>query len=130
MSRPSHLSFFSFITLSVCQSVLGVRNYFSICQSALLNHGIFYVFLSVLQVFFKEIFLNILETSTSSFQHKWMVMQALTRICSGVHIQCSLVMCHKFWLYLISKDVAFSIPCVPDETKPWLSPSAKQCWNP
>ena len=56
----------------------------------------FYVFLSVLQVFFKEIFLNILETSTSSFQHKWMVMQALTRICSGVHIQCNLVMCHKF----------------------------------
>lgn len=35
-----------------------------------------------LQVFFKEIFLNILETHTSSFQHKWMVMQALTRICS------------------------------------------------
>lgn len=35
-----------------------------------------------IEVFFKEIFLNILETSTSSFQHKWMVMQALTRICS------------------------------------------------
>ena len=40
--------------------------------------------LCVLQVFFKEIFLNILETSSSSFQHKWMVMQALTRICSGI----------------------------------------------
>ncbi|KAK3752750.1 hypothetical protein QZH41_018716 [Actinostola sp. cb2023] len=35
-----------------------------------------------IEVFFKEIFLNILETHTSSFQHKWMVMQALTRICS------------------------------------------------
>ncbi|XP_048583059.1 brefeldin A-inhibited guanine nucleotide-exchange protein 1 isoform X2 [Nematostella vectensis] len=35
-----------------------------------------------IEVFFKEIFLNILETSSSSFQHKWMVMQALTRICS------------------------------------------------
>ncbi|CAB3982629.1 brefeldin A-inhibited guanine nucleotide-exchange 1 isoform X1 [Paramuricea clavata] len=35
-----------------------------------------------IEVFFKDIFLNILETSTSSFQHKWMVMQTLTRICS------------------------------------------------
>lgn len=34
------------------------------------------------QVFFKEIFLNILETSSSSFEHKWMVIQALTRICA------------------------------------------------
>lgn len=34
-----------------------------------------------IEVFFKEIFLNILETSTSSFEHKWMVIQALTRIC-------------------------------------------------
>ncbi|XP_046858111.1 brefeldin A-inhibited guanine nucleotide-exchange protein 1-like isoform X10 [Xenia sp. Carnegie-2017] len=35
-----------------------------------------------IEVFFKDIFLNILETSTSSFQHKWMVMGTLTRICS------------------------------------------------
>ncbi|CAH0546224.1 unnamed protein product [Brassicogethes aeneus] len=35
-----------------------------------------------IEVFFKEIFLNILETSNSSFEHKWMVIQALTRICS------------------------------------------------
>ncbi|CAM1303762.1 ARFGEF1 (predicted) [Pycnogonum litorale] len=35
-----------------------------------------------IEVFFKEIFLNILETSSSSFQHKWMVIQALTRICA------------------------------------------------
>lgn len=34
------------------------------------------------QVFFKEIFLNILETSSSTFEHKWMVIQALTRICA------------------------------------------------
>ncbi|XP_075427392.1 brefeldin A-inhibited guanine nucleotide-exchange protein 2 [Ascaphus truei] len=34
------------------------------------------------EVFFKEIFLNILETSTSSFEHKWMVIQTLTRICA------------------------------------------------
>ncbi|RMB95932.1 hypothetical protein DUI87_28046 [Hirundo rustica rustica] len=33
-------------------------------------------------VFFKEIFLNILETSSSSFEHKWMVIQTLTRICA------------------------------------------------
>jgi len=31
-------------------------------------------------VFFKEIFLNILETSSSSFEHKWMVMQVNTNI--------------------------------------------------
>lgn len=35
------------------------------------------------QVFFREIFLTILETSTSSFEHKWMVIQTLTRICAG-----------------------------------------------
>jgi brefeldin A-inhibited guanine nucleotide-exchange protein len=35
-----------------------------------------------IEVFFKEIFLNILETMTSSFEHKWMVIQALTRICA------------------------------------------------
>ncbi|XP_011550396.3 brefeldin A-inhibited guanine nucleotide-exchange protein 1 [Plutella xylostella] len=34
-----------------------------------------------IEVFFKEIFMNILETSSSSFEHKWMVIQALTRIC-------------------------------------------------
>ncbi|KAM4622378.1 brefeldin A-inhibited guanine nucleotide-exchange protein 2 [Discoglossus pictus] len=34
------------------------------------------------EVFFKEIFLNILETSTSTFEHKWMVIQTLTRICA------------------------------------------------
>ncbi|XP_050430571.1 brefeldin A-inhibited guanine nucleotide-exchange protein 1 isoform X2 [Adelges cooleyi] len=35
-----------------------------------------------IEVFFKEIFLNILETSSSTFEHKWMVIQALTRICA------------------------------------------------
>eukprot|EP00123_Amoebidium_parasiticum_P018334 comp24173_c0_seq5/m.44182 comp24173_c0_seq5/g.44182 ORF comp24173_c0_seq5/g.44182 comp24173_c0_seq5/m.44182 type:complete len:1700 (-) comp24173_c0_seq5:573-5672(-) len=33
-----------------------------------------------IEVFFKDIFLPILETSASSFQHKWMVLQALSRI--------------------------------------------------
>ena len=36
---------------------------------------------SQVEIFFKEIFLNILETPSSSFQHKWLVIQALTRIC-------------------------------------------------
>uniref|UniRef100_A0A8C0B0I8 ADP ribosylation factor guanine nucleotide exchange factor 1 n=1 Tax=Buteo japonicus TaxID=224669 RepID=A0A8C0B0I8_9AVES len=31
---------------------------------------------------FRQIFLYILETSTSSFDHKWMVIQTLTRICA------------------------------------------------
>ncbi|KAJ8305728.1 hypothetical protein KUTeg_016273 [Tegillarca granosa] len=35
-----------------------------------------------IEVFFKEIFLYILETPSSSFEHKWMVIQALTRICA------------------------------------------------
>ncbi|XP_051886894.1 brefeldin A-inhibited guanine nucleotide-exchange protein 2-like [Pristis pectinata] len=35
-----------------------------------------------IEVFFKEIFLNILETSRSTFEHKWMVIQTLTRICA------------------------------------------------
>lgn len=35
-----------------------------------------------IEVFIKEIFLNILETPTSTFEHKWMVIQALTRICA------------------------------------------------
>lgn len=39
------------------------------------------------QVFFKEIFLYILEAPSSSFEHKWMVIQALTRICAGLSIR-------------------------------------------
>jgi len=39
-----------------------------------------------LQVFFREIFLNILETVSSPFEHKWMVMQALTKLCSGIYL--------------------------------------------
>lgn len=35
-----------------------------------------------IEVFFKEIFLYILEAPSSSFEHKWMVIQALTRICA------------------------------------------------
>lgn len=39
-----------------------------------------------IEVFFKEIFLNILEASSSSFEHKWMVIQALTIICADAQI--------------------------------------------
>ncbi|CAI8011228.1 Brefeldin A-inhibited guanine nucleotide-exchange protein 2 [Geodia barretti] len=35
-----------------------------------------------IEVFFKEIFLNILESATSSFQHKWLVLEALGRVCN------------------------------------------------
>ncbi|XP_077259680.1 brefeldin A-inhibited guanine nucleotide-exchange protein 2-like isoform X1 [Temnothorax americanus] len=35
-----------------------------------------------IEVFFKEIFMNILKTCSSSFEHKWMVIHALTRICA------------------------------------------------
>ncbi|XP_065194608.1 brefeldin A-inhibited guanine nucleotide-exchange protein 1-like isoform X3 [Sycon ciliatum] len=33
-----------------------------------------------IEVFFKEVFLNILQSANSSYHHKWLVMQALTRI--------------------------------------------------
>ena len=46
-------------------------------------YNIFHYLTSLLQVFFKEIFLYILESPSSSFEHKWMVIQALTRICAG-----------------------------------------------
>ncbi|XP_039270898.2 brefeldin A-inhibited guanine nucleotide-exchange protein 1-like [Styela clava] len=39
-----------------------------------------------IQVFFKEIFLNILETNSSSFDHKWMVLQTLGKICEDAQI--------------------------------------------
>lgn len=53
-----------------------------------------------LEVFFREIFLTILETSTSSFEHKWMVIQTLTRICAGTtHL--------KFELLLLSLNILF-----------------------
>lgn len=59
--------------------------YYKICWCSLLRVTLtFYLLLSTtLQVFFREIFLTILETSTSSFEHKWMVIQTLTRICAG-----------------------------------------------
>ena len=51
---------------------------------------------SLTQVFFKEIFLNILESATSSFQHKWLVLEALTRVCNGKTL--SLTSYHLFSL--------------------------------
>jgi brefeldin A-inhibited guanine nucleotide-exchange protein len=38
------------------------------------------------QVFFRDILLNVLESSTSAFEHKWLVVQALTRICSDAQV--------------------------------------------
>lgn len=35
-----------------------------------------------IEVFFKEILLSMLEISTSSFQHKWLVLVCLTKLCS------------------------------------------------
>ena len=36
-----------------------------------------------IEVFFREIILFLLETSTSSFEHKWLCIQALTQICAN-----------------------------------------------
>lgn len=62
------------------------------------------------QVFFKEIFLYILETSTSSYEHKWMVIQTLTRICAGLcsfksAVQCNLIVTISFCLSTIVHDL-------------------------
>ena len=46
------------------------------------------------QVFLKEIFLHILETSSSSYQHKWLVLQTLNRICSGTDAHTHCMLCH------------------------------------
>lgn len=64
--------------------------------------------LTLFQVFFKEIFLNILETTSSSFEHKWIVIQALTRICADaqsvvdmyVNYDCDLAAANLFERYL------------------------------
>jgi len=72
--------------LCVALSKNGVSN---ICEVFELSLAIFLSLLmkfkthlkSQVEIFFKEIFLNILETPSSSFQHKWLVIQALTRIC-------------------------------------------------
>ena len=72
--------------LCVALSKNGVSN---VCEVFELSLAIFLSLLmkfkthlkSQVEIFFKEIFLNILETSSSSFQHKWLVIQALTRIC-------------------------------------------------
>ena len=34
------------------------------------------------QVFFKEIILSIMESSSSSYQHKWIILDTALRICS------------------------------------------------
>jgi len=52
--------------------------------------------------------LYILESPTSSFEHKWMVIQALTRICAG---KLSLVIATTLWHLLKAKCMAF---CVTD----------------
>jgi len=56
-----------------------------------------------MQVFFKEIFLYILESPTSSFEHKWMVIQALTRICAGNFLLLAL------WYLLKVQCMVFSV---------------------
>lgn len=36
-----------------------------------------------IEVFFREIILFLLETPTSSFEHKWLCVQALTHVCAN-----------------------------------------------
>lgn len=74
-----------------CSQILGTRFSKQVFRREIVNCDNCAFFSQVLncdncaffsQVFFKEIFLYILETPSSSFEHKWMVIQALTRICA------------------------------------------------
>lgn len=57
-----------------------------------------------MEVFFKDIFLPVLATSASSFQHKWLVVQAISRICADpqtlvdlyVNYDCDLTLSNVF----------------------------------
>ena len=45
--------------------------------------GLFKIYLKAqIEVFFKEIIFKILESHTSSYEHKWIVLNTLTKICS------------------------------------------------
>lgn len=73
--------------LCVALSKNGVSNILEIFQLSLdifhclLQH--FKVHLKMqIEVFIKEIFLTILESPTSAFEHKWLVLQILTKICA------------------------------------------------
>lgn len=73
--------------LCVALSKNGVSNILEIFQLSLdifhclLQH--FKVHLKMqIEVFIKEIFLTILESPTSAFEHKWLVLQVLTKICA------------------------------------------------
>ena len=45
--------------------------------------GLFKIYLKAqIEVFFKEIIFNILDSHTSSYEHKWIVLHTLTKICS------------------------------------------------
>ncbi|KAF4523943.1 hypothetical protein B566_EDAN013698 [Ephemera danica] len=84
-------------------------------------------------VFFKEIFLNILETSSSSFEHKWMVLQALTRICADaqsvvdiyVNYDCDLAAANVFerrvWTRVPLRMMAVPLPGSPTSHRRMLS---------
>lgn len=79
--------------IEVCSLIFIDNKHFNTCTlfswlqcSILMTLPIFFfsILNPIFQVFFKEIFLYILETPSSSFEHKWMVIQALTRICAGL----------------------------------------------
>lgn len=73
--------------LCVALSKNGVSNILEIFQLSLdIFHCLlqnFKVHLKMqIEVFIKEIFLTILESPTSAFEHKWLVLQILTKICA------------------------------------------------
>ncbi len=41
------------------------------------------------EIFFKEICLNILDAATSSFEQKWLVVEAIAKICSDAQVSFS-----------------------------------------
>ncbi|KNC84586.1 hypothetical protein SARC_03205 [Sphaeroforma arctica JP610] len=86
----THLEFIDLVRKSLCIS-LSKNGVSPIPQVFELSLAVFLCLLvsfkvhlkAQIEVFFKDIFMLILESPTSSFGHKWMVLNALQRICSN-----------------------------------------------
>ena len=84
-----------------------------------------------IEVFFKDIFLFILESPTSSFDHKWKVIHALTKICADaqcvvdlfLNYDCDLSLANVFERLVIDLAKiaqgrqAIELGCKPDQEK-------------
>ena len=54
---------------------------------------------SQIEIFFKEICLNILEATTSSFDQKWLVIEGISKICNDAQMVIDIYVSTKNWQY-------------------------------